>query len=147
MVKLRLKRIGKKKEPVYKIVAAHSQSPRDGKFLEAIGTYAPCQQPAKVEFNEARLFHWLKNGAQATDKVLSLTKNKGLWLKWELMRRGKDEATIATEMEKWTVLHAEKVVRQAEKLVARKKKKKAVAAAAKAAAAAPAPAPAEAPAA
>ncbi len=143
---MRLKRIGKKKEPVYKIVAAHSQSPRDGKFLEAIGTYAPCSQPAVVEFNEKRLFHWLKNGAQATDKVLSLTKNKGLWLKWELIRKGKDEAVIAVEMEKWAVLHAAKVVRQAERLVARKRKKKAAAAAA-AAPAAPAPAPAEAPAA
>jgi len=142
LVKLRLKRTGKKKAPVYKIVAAHSESPRDGKFLEAIGTYAPCQQPAVVEFNEARLFYWLKNGARATDKVLSLTKNKGLWFKWELVRRGKDEATIVAEMEKWSVLHAQKVVRQAEKIAQRRRKKKAAAAAAAAPAAAPAEAPA-----
>jgi len=150
LVKLRLRRIGKKKQPVYKIVAAHSQSPRDGKILEAIGTYNPRQNPPAVEFKETRLFYWLRHGAQATDKVLSLTKNKGLWLKWQLMKRGKDEATIAAEMEKWTVLQAEKVLRRAEKKVRTKKRKKgAEKAAAPAAApvAAPAAAPAEIPAA
>ncbi len=125
MVKLRLRRIGKKKQPVYKIVAAHSESPRDGKFIEAVGTYDPRQNPTMIEFNEVRVFHWLKRGAQATDKVLNLMKTKGLWLKWQLTKKGKDEATITAEMEKWAVLHAEKLQRLAEKKSKKKKKQKA----------------------
>ncbi|TAK65929.1 MAG: 30S ribosomal protein S16 [Bacteroidetes bacterium] len=142
MVKLRLRRIGKKKQPVYKIVAAHSESPRDGKFLEAIGTYNPRQEPPLIDIKETRLFYWLKKGAKATDKVLGLAKYKGLWLKWQLMKNGKDEAAIAAELEKWTVLQAERLRRQAEKKTHRKKKKKS---SGEAAAAPAAPAPAEAP--
>ncbi|MBI5215982.1 MAG: 30S ribosomal protein S16 [Ignavibacteriae bacterium] len=127
MVKLRLRRIGKKKQPVYKIVAAHSESPRDGKFLEAIGTYHPQQNPAGIEFKETRLFYWLKRGAKATDTVLGLMKQKGMWLKWQLMKNGKDEAAIAAELEKWQVLHASKLVRKADKKASLKKKKKAAA--------------------
>ncbi|MBI3189385.1 MAG: 30S ribosomal protein S16 [Ignavibacteriales bacterium] len=99
MVKLRLRRVGKKKQPVYKIVAAHSQSPRDGKFLEAIGTYHPRENPTGIEFKETRVIYWLKRGAQATETVLGLMKQKGLWLKWQLMKNGKDETAIAAEME------------------------------------------------
>ncbi len=129
MVKLRLRRVGKKKQPVYKIVAAHSESPRDGKFLEAIGTYHPRENPAGIEFKETRLFYWLKRGGQATETVLGLMKQKGLWLKWQLMKNGKDETAIEAEMEKWNVLHAAKLVRKAEKKVSLSKKKKKKAAA------------------
>ena len=124
MVKLRLRRVGKKKQPVYKIVAAHSESPRDGKFLEAIGTYHPLDNPTGIEFKETRVIYWLKRGAQATETVLGLMKQKGLWLKWQLMKNGKDETAIAAEMEKWNVLHAAKLVRKAEKKVGISKKKK-----------------------
>jgi small subunit ribosomal protein S16 len=141
LVKLRLRRIGKKKQPVYKIVSAHSESPRDGKFLEAIGTYHPQQNPAGIEFKETRLFYWLKRGAKATDTVLGLMKNSGMWLKWQLTKNGKDEAAIAAEMEKWNVLRTAKVARKASKSTLSKKKKKA------ATEAAPAVPPTEAPAA
>lgn len=69
MVKLRLKRIGTKKRPVYRIVAADSRAPRDGKFLETVGTYDPRQQPSAVTLKEDRIRYWLNNGAQPTETV------------------------------------------------------------------------------
>lgn len=127
MVKLRLRRLGKKKQPIYKIVAADSRSPRDGRFIEAIGTYNPRTNPASVIIKENLLFKWLKNGAVPTDTVKSLLKREGLLLKWRLMKKNTDEQTIAQEMEKFQLLKAEKERRKAEKKkikkAARKKKK------------------------
>ncbi len=62
-VKLRLRRMGKKKKPIYKIVAADVRSPRDGRFLEAVGLYNPLTEPHTVEIKEERVLYWLKNGA------------------------------------------------------------------------------------
>ncbi len=141
MVKLRLRRVGKKKQPVYKIVAADSRASRNGKFIESIGQYNPLVNPMIISLKEDRLFTWLKNGAQPTDTLRSLLQRKGLWMKWGLMKKGADEATISTEMEKWQALQAEKLQRDADRKTRRKaaKKKKA---AAEAAPAAPAAAPA-----
>ena len=69
MVKLRLKRMGAKKRPFYRIVAADSRAPRDGKFLETVGTYDPRQQPSAVTLKEDRIRYWLDNGAQPTETV------------------------------------------------------------------------------
>ena len=77
-VKIRLARIGAKKKPVYRIVAADSQSPRDGSFLEIVGTYDPHQDPAKVTVSAEALNKWLERGAQPTDTVHSLLKSRGL---------------------------------------------------------------------
>ena len=71
MVKLRLKRIGAKKKPFYRIVAATSTAPRDGKFLETVGTYDPLKNPSQVTLKEERVRYWLNNGAQPTDTVRS----------------------------------------------------------------------------
>ena len=71
-VKLRLKRMGSTKKPFYRIVAADSRSPRDGKFIETVGTYDPTKQPAIVELNEEVALKWLNNGAQPTDTVRNL---------------------------------------------------------------------------
>lgn len=129
MVKIRLRRMGKKKQPIYKIVAANSTSPRDGKFIEAIGLYNPLTNPYTVDVKENVLFKWLKRGATPTDTVRSLIKNKGLLLKWNLIRKNSDEATIALEMEKWQMLSVEKMRRGTEKKMRRKlaRKKKATA--------------------
>jgi small subunit ribosomal protein S16 len=148
VVKLRLRRAGKKKQPVYKIVAAHSQAARNGKYIEAIGQYDPLLNPIKLSVNEVRLFAWLKNGAQPSQTLRSLLQRQGLWMKWGLMRKGADEPTIAAEMEKWQSLQAEKFQREEAKKARRKAVRKSKAAASTDAAAAPAPAPAaEAPAA
>ena len=73
-VKLRLARAGAKKHPYYHVVAADSRSPRDGKFIEAIGAYDPTRKPRFLELDDARLAHWLKSGAQPTDTVAQLIK-------------------------------------------------------------------------
>ena len=103
-VKLRLRRMGKKKQPLYKVVAADARSPRDGKFLEAIGTYNPLTNPHTVDIKEERALYWLNAGAQPTDTVKSLLKQKGIILKRELIRRGISEDKIQAEMENWVKL-------------------------------------------
>ena len=108
MVKIRLRRVGKKKQPIYKIVVANSQSSRNGKYLEAIGQYNPLLTPIVIEVKEDRLFFWLKRGAQPTDTLRSLLQRKGLWLKWGLMKKRVDEATIIAAMEKWQMLQVDR---------------------------------------
>lgn len=75
-VVLRLARAGAKKRPYYHVVAADSRSPRDGKFIEAIGAYDPNPEPAKFQVNEERLAHWLKCGAQPSETVSGLLKRR-----------------------------------------------------------------------
>ena len=124
-VRLRLRRIGKKKMPMYHIVAADSRTARNGSFLEVVGRYEPRQDPMVIEAKEARVFHWLKTGALPTDTVRSLFQRNGLWLKWSLTRAGKDEATISASMEKWQLQQADKrhrdVERKARRAAAKRK--------------------------
>lgn len=77
-VRIRLTRKGTNKRPFYRIVVAHSEAPRDGKFLEIIGTYNPLTDPVEVQIDSERLRVWLDRGAQPTDTVRSLIKQKGL---------------------------------------------------------------------
>ncbi len=77
-VKLRLKRMGKKKAPYYRIVAADVRSPRDGRFIEEIGIYDPNQEPSLVKVDADAAKKWLANGAQPTDTVLKLLKDAGI---------------------------------------------------------------------
>ena len=143
MVKIRLRRAGKKKQPIYKIVVADSRAWRNGKFIESIGQYNPLLHPMVIDLKEDRLFAWLKRGAQPTDTMRSLLQRKGLWLKWGLMKKGADEAAITAGLEKWQMLQEEKLWREGERKTRRKaaRKKKAAAEAPVATGAAPAPAP------
>jgi small subunit ribosomal protein S16 len=75
-VKLRLTRVGSKKNPVYRIVAADSRSPRDGKFIEIVGRYNPQTDPSTIEFDEAKVRDWLSKGAQPSNTVQRLLKAK-----------------------------------------------------------------------
>jgi small subunit ribosomal protein S16 len=77
-VKLRLKRIGAKKKPFYRIVAADESSPRDGRFVEELGYYNPLTNPATVQFDEEATKKWLANGATPTDTVRALLKKAGV---------------------------------------------------------------------
>ncbi len=77
-VKIRLRRMGKKKAPFYRIVVADSRSPRDGRFIEEIGTYDPNQDPSEFHVNEELARKWLANGAQPTDTVARLFKSAGI---------------------------------------------------------------------
>ena len=74
MVKIRLRRLGAKKNPYYRIVVADSRSPRDGRFIEEIGTYDPLAEGTKVSVNLERVNYWISNGAQPTDTVRALIK-------------------------------------------------------------------------
>lgn len=78
MVKIRLRRMGAKKNPYYRIVVADSRSPRDGRCIEEIGTYNPLAQPAVVTVDAEKAQNWIKNGAQPTDTVRGLLKNAGV---------------------------------------------------------------------
>ena len=77
-VKIRLARHGAKKRPFYRIVIADNESPRDGRFLEKVGTYNPLQDPAEVTLNTDRIQYWLQQGAVPTDTVRSLLKKEGV---------------------------------------------------------------------
>ena len=78
MVKIRLRRMGAKKTPFYRIVVADSRYPRDGRFIEEIGTYNPLAEPAVVNVNADRAQEWIKNGAQPTDTVRGILKKAGV---------------------------------------------------------------------
>ena len=77
-VKIRLRRMGAKKKPFYRIIVADSRSPRDGRFIEEIGTYDPLKDPSEIKVNEERALKWLSEGAQPTDTVRALFKRVGL---------------------------------------------------------------------
>lgn len=124
MVKIRLKRGGKKKQPHYKIVIADSRTARTGKYIAAIGTYNPLSHPIQININESRLFMWLKRGAQPTDTVRSLLSRLGLLLKWSLIKKGVNEESIAEQMEQWRLKHEEKLRREEEKKQRRKSARK-----------------------
>jgi len=74
LVKIRLKRMGTKKRPFYRIIVADSRSPRDGKFIELVGTYDPRPKPSAIMLKEDRIRYWLDNGAQPTDTVSAILK-------------------------------------------------------------------------
>ncbi len=78
-VKLRLMRVGKKKQPTYRIVAADSRSPRDGRFIEIFGTYAPRSYPSEITVKSDRALEWLSKGAQPTETVRKLLEISGVW--------------------------------------------------------------------
>ena len=78
MVKIRLRRMGAKKAPFYRIVVADSRSPRDGRCIEEIGTYNPLTEPATITVDTEKAQAWIKNGAQPTDTVRGLLKNAGI---------------------------------------------------------------------
>ena len=77
-VKMRLKRMGKKKAPFYRVLVADSRSPRDGRFIEEVGFYDPNEEPSVIKFDEEAAKKWLANGAQPTDRVAKLLKNAGI---------------------------------------------------------------------
>ena len=88
-VKLRLKRMGAKKAPFYRIVAADSRSPRDGRFIETVGTYNPLTTPAEVKVDEELAIKWLKNGATPTDTVRNILSKAGIMKKFAEEKQGK----------------------------------------------------------
>ena len=86
-VKLRLKRMGSKQKPFYRVVAADSRSPRDGRFIETVGTYDPVKKEESITIDEEKALKWLNNGAQPTDTVKNLLTKKGIWAKYKSTKK------------------------------------------------------------
>ncbi|MDI6497381.1 30S ribosomal protein S16 [Leuconostoc suionicum] len=98
-VKIRLKRMGAKKRPFYRVVIADSRSPRDGRFIETVGTYNPISQPAEINLDEEKILSWLGNGAQPSDTVRNLLSNAGILAKYNESKSGKKPAKKTTTKE------------------------------------------------
>lgn len=90
-VRLRLKRMGAKKKPYYRIVAADSRSKRDGRFIETVGTYDPTKNPAEIKVDDTLAIKWLKNGAEPTDTVRSILSKQGVMKKYHEEKMTKKE--------------------------------------------------------
>jgi small subunit ribosomal protein S16 len=99
MVKLRLRRVGAKKQASFRIVAADSKSPRDGRFIEVVGFYNPRTEPETVQIKEDRALHWLSVGAQPTEAVARLLKKMGTMERFERLKKGESVETLVAEAE------------------------------------------------
>jgi small subunit ribosomal protein S16 len=111
-VHIRLRRMGKKKQPFYRIVAIDSRVARDGKYLDNIGTYNPRMEPAAVQLDSERVVYWLSKGAKPSDTVRSLLRRQGLLMRLHLQKLGMDEAQISEAMKQWEAQQAERQKRQ-----------------------------------
>ena len=87
MVKIRLSRRGKKKQPSYRVVVADGRMPRDGRYIEALGFYDPMTDPSTIKIDADRALYWLRNGAQPTRQVQNLMKIEGLWDQFRSSRK------------------------------------------------------------
>jgi small subunit ribosomal protein S16 len=97
MVRIRLRRVGLKKQPSYRIVVADRESPRDGRYIEIIGHYNPRTEPATMDVDEARALHWLSVGAQPSEPVARILKKLGTLDRLERMRKGEAVETLVEE--------------------------------------------------
>ncbi|HSK13511.1 MAG TPA: 30S ribosomal protein S16 [Phnomibacter sp.] len=117
-VKIRLQRHGSKKRPFYFIVVADARSPRDGKFIQKLGTYNPLTVPATIQIDRQKALDWLHKGAQPTDTVRRILSFKGVLYLKHLLRGVKlglfDEATAMVKFQKWHEEHEAAIVRRTE---------------------------------
>lgn len=97
MVRLRLRRIGLKGQPTYRIVAAEKEAPRDGRFLEILGVYNPRTDPATIKLQEDRIYHWMKNGAQPSESVAQIFKSAGVLDRFDRFKKGEAVETLVAE--------------------------------------------------
>ena len=97
MVRIRLRRTGLRHQPSYRIMAAEKESPRDGRFLEILGSYNPRSNPFGFEVDEGRIYHWLSNGAQPSESVQKLFKSVGLLERFDRYKKGEPVEALLTE--------------------------------------------------
>ncbi len=116
MVKIRLRRVGAKKQASYRVVVADSRAPRDGRFIERIGIYNPRTDPETVRIKEDRALYWLSVGAQPTDAVARLLKNQGTLARLERLKQGESLEALVAEAEE--ALAAEEEIVEAEEALA-----------------------------
>ena len=124
-VRLRLMRMGKKKQPTYRIVAADQRAPRDGKFIEIVGVYDPRANPSRVDITQSKAVNWLRNGAQPSERVQKLLEMSGTW---DAFKEGvtaeslseKEAAVVAEGGNAWNVLGVTKPAPEAKKRPSKK---------------------------
>jgi small subunit ribosomal protein S16 len=116
--------MGKKKQPIYKVVAADERSPRDGRIIEALGLYNPITDPATVDIKEDRVLYWLGVGAIPTATVKNLLSKKGILYKRELLKSGLSEDEVNQKIDEWLKQQEAKLGLKAEKKASLKEKKK-----------------------
>ncbi|HZU86103.1 MAG TPA: 30S ribosomal protein S16 [Anaerolineaceae bacterium] len=97
MVRIRLRRIGLKAQPSYRLIAADKESPRDGRFLEILGSYNPRTEPFTFDVNEARIFAWMSQGAQPTESVAQLFRSVGLDKRFARVKAGEPVEAVLAE--------------------------------------------------
>ena len=124
MVKIRLRRIGRKQAPIYDIVVMDSRKTRDGAYLEYLGQYNPTSFPSKIVLNDERALAWLKMGAQPTDMARAILSHEGVLLQMYMERKGKTPAEIADELTKHRATVADRLERKGKKRSTRLSQKK-----------------------
>ncbi|OGO34438.1 MAG: 30S ribosomal protein S16 [Chloroflexi bacterium RBG_16_57_11] len=97
MVRLRLRRVGSKAQPSYRIVAADKEAPRDGRFLEILGMYNPRTEPATIQLDEGRVYDWLGKGAQPSESVVQVFRSAGTIDRYERYKKGESLETLLAE--------------------------------------------------
>jgi small subunit ribosomal protein S16 len=97
MVRIRLRRVGGKGQPSYRIIAADKEAPRDGRFLEILGHYNPRTEPATIVLDEARIYEWMGKGASPSDSVLKIFKSAGLNDRYERFKKGEPVEALVEE--------------------------------------------------
>jgi small subunit ribosomal protein S16 len=97
MVRIRFRRVGSRHQPSYRLIVADEESPRDGRFLENVGHYNPRTSPASITIDEARVFHWLGQGAQPSDSARRVLTSSGCWSRWERLKAGEKLEDLVAE--------------------------------------------------
>ena len=124
--KIRLKRIGRRNRPFYRLIVIDSRKKRDGAAIEQIGWYNPIDPNNSYEINDERILHWLGEGAIPSNAVKKIMRREGLALRWHLIQEGVDEKEIEKELKKWELnrenVLASREAKQAEKLAKKKEK-------------------------
>ena len=113
--KIRLKRIGRRNRPFYRLVAMDSRNRRDGAAIEELGWYNPIDSNHSYDLKDERILHWLGEGAQPTDAAKKLLRRAGLSHRWHLMQQGMDGSDLEKEMKKWELNREDVLKKRAEK--------------------------------
>ena len=123
--KIRLKRIGRRNRPFYRLVIMDARNRRDGAAIEEVGWYNPIAKDEMYSLKEDRILHWLQEGAQPTDTAHDILRTAGLAHKWHLMKQGLDEAAVEKEMKKWALEREDVLERRRQRAEAKVAEKKA----------------------
>ena len=97
MVRIRLRRTGLRHQPSYRVVVADKESPRDGRFIEILGSYNPRTEPFTLEIDEDRIYHWMTVGAQPSESLVKLLKSAGVMARYERVKGGEDKEAVLAE--------------------------------------------------